>query len=162
MTFSNFFLEWKLLHFLFTSLFSNCWLKSASIYADDLGSSRRQAIILAIQTTGWRVLWITYCSPVTVTKCPSIPHNNGYRTTEDHSISCCPDISRSFFSTKIILYTPKSYQTHHSQAGYGIFFFAFKPDLCYTLAIVQLYAISDCTWLRFQGMNLTRKQLSPN
>ena len=86
-------------------------------------------------------------------------HHIRYRTTEHHSISCSPDISRSFFSTEIILYTPKSYQTHHSQAGYGVFFFAFKPDLCYTFAIVQLYAISGCTRLRFQGVNLTRKQL---
>ena len=31
--------------FIHINFFSNCWLKSASIYAADLGSSRRQAII---------------------------------------------------------------------------------------------------------------------
>ena len=37
-----------------------------------------------IGNTNNRVQWITYWSPVTVTKCPYIPHNNGYRMTEHH------------------------------------------------------------------------------
>ena len=34
--------------------FSNCWLKSVSIYAADLGSSRRQAIICRVPNWYWQ------------------------------------------------------------------------------------------------------------
>ena len=68
---------------------------------------------------------------------------------------CAVPISRGhFFSTEIILYTPKSYQTHGRDTGFP--FFAFKPDLCFTSVNVQLYAISGYTGLRYQGVNPTR------
>ena len=81
-------------------------------------------------------------------------HHIWYRTTEHHSISCSPDIS--FFSTEIIIYTPKSYQTHHSQAGYGVFFFAWPVLYLRNCSAVCNIRLNKAAISRGE---LTRKQM---
>ena len=46
--------------------------------------------------------------------------------------------------------------THHSRVGNGVFFFAFKPDLCSTWVIVQLYAILGYTVRALHVVNQTK------
>ena len=109
-------------------------------------------------------------------RCPIVfqGHPSNFKVTRDKTspiltqIGRFPTIGRSQLSNPSDLpcSPQKSYHTHQNHITHtthrrdtGFSFFAFKPDRCYTFAIVQLYAISGCTRPRFQGVNLTRKQL---